>query len=101
MSRACDACGGEAVAAVSIGGTYLCRTCSPLIQIEIDALRAEGKPVNAPKIAAIFRRQSSPDYLLRDIPPALWEQVKAEAARRDCTIRDLIFEAIKMELEKT
>ena len=94
MSRACDACSGSVTGAISIGGTYLCRKCAPLVEAKIDLLRSAGKTVSAPRIAASMRRQASPDYLLRDIPPALWEAVGAEAARRGCTYRDLIFDAL-------
>lgn len=97
-ARTCDACGGEAIAARSIGGTILCRKCAPLVEAEIDLLRAAGKSVSAPKIAATMRRGNTHAYILRDIPPALWEQVLADAARHNQTAREWIMGAIEDKL---
>lgn len=47
-----------------------------------------------------MRRADMHAYILRDIPPELWERVQGEAARRGLTARELILEAVKHELEK-
>lgn len=94
MKKLCDACGGEIPPMIRIGGTLLCRTCAPLVEAEIESLRAAGKPVNAPKIASRMRRATLHAYILRDIPPELWERVQGEAARRGITARELILAAI-------
>ena len=98
MSRTCDACGRDAVAATSIGGTILCRICAPMVQAEIELLRSAGKMVSAPRIAASMRRDSGTDYLLRAVPPDLWERVKAAAARKNQSARDWILGAMDDKL---
>jgi len=97
--KKCDACNCEVQGGVSIGGTLLCRKCTPLVELEIDALRAAGKPANAPKIAAAMRKETLHAYILRDIPPELWERVQGSAARRNQTARELILSAIRKEVE--
>lgn len=97
-AQTCDACNGEALAAISIGGTILCRKCAPLVEMEIEALRAAGKPVSAPRIAAKMRQTTMHAYILRDIAPALWERVQADAARKNQTAREWILDAIEDKL---
>lgn len=96
--KTCDACGTDLKGGISIGGTILCRTCAPAVESEIDALRSAGKPVSAPRIAAQMRKATLHAYILRDIPPELWERVQAVAARRDQTARELILDAIRKAL---
>lgn len=94
----CDACGDELRGGISIGGAILCRKCAPGIESEIGALRAAGKPVSAARIAARMRKETLHSYILRDIPPALWEQVQAVSSRRGQTAKDFILAAISAAL---
>ena len=94
-SKTCDACGADLRGGTSIGGTILCRACAPLVEDEIASIRAAGKPVSAARISAKMRKATLHDYILRDIPPELWERVQAVAARRGQTARELIMTAIR------
>ena len=96
--KTCDACGSELRGGISIGGAILCRKCAPGIESEIGALRAAGKPVSAARIAARMRKETLHSYILRDIPPELWEQVQAVSARRGQTAKDFILSAISTAL---
>ena len=98
MLKTCDACGQEIKGGISIGGTILCRTCAPLVEAEIEAVRAAGKPVSAARIAAKMRSETYHSYIIRDIPPELWERVQAEAARRRQSAKDFILDAIRAGL---
>lgn len=93
--KTCDACGAELRGGISVGGTILCRACAPLVEDEIASIRAAGKPVSAARVAAKMRKATLHDYILRDIPPELWERVQAVAARRGQTARELILTAIR------
>lgn len=98
MSNTCDACGKETRGGISICGTILCRTCAPMVEAEIEAVRAAGKPASAARIAAKMRSETYHSYIIRDIPPELWERVQAEAARRRKSAKDLILDAIRSAL---
>ena len=98
MPKTCDACGQEIKGGISIGGTILCRTCAPMVEAEIEAVRAAGKPVSAARIAAKMRSETYHSYIIRDIPPELWERVQAEAARRRQSAKDFILDAIRAGL---
>jgi hypothetical protein len=98
MLKTCDACGQEIKGGISIGGTILCRTCAPMVEAEIEAVRAAGKPVSAARIAAKMRSETYHSYIIRDIPPELWERVQAEAARRRQSAKDFILDAIRAGL---
>jgi uncharacterized Zn finger protein (UPF0148 family) len=99
MSRLCDACGAPAF--ISMGGAMLCRACDVDVKEEIDRLRSQGKPVNAMHIARkIFKEtHSAGAYQLRDIPKDLWDAAKHAAIDRGISLRDLILEALKKEIE--
>ena len=98
--KLCDAC-GKPKAFMGIGVAMLCRDCEPGIRAEMDALRAAGKPVNALHIAKrVFREtHDSGNYLLRDIPDALWMRVKHRAIDEGGSIRDLVLKALHTYLE--
>lgn len=96
--KTCDACGAELRGGISIGGTILCRKCAPEIESEIGALRAAGRPVSAARIAARQRKGTLHSYILRDIPPELWEQVQAVSYRRGQTAKEFILAAISAAL---
>ena len=98
MLKTCDACGQEIKGGISIGGTILCRTCAPMVEASIESVRAEGKPVSAARIAAKMRSETYHSYIIRDIPPELWERVQAEAARRRQSAKDFILDAIRAGL---
>lgn len=97
----CDACGRPLKGGYGIGGAMLCRTCEPDITAEINKLHAAGKPVNALQIAKqIFRDfNSAGNYYLRDIPDALWTQVKHRAVDEKISLRELILKALYKYLE--
>ena len=98
MLKKCDACGREIRGGISIGGTILCRTCAPMVEAKIEAVRAAGKPVSAARIAAKMRSGTYHSYIIRDIPPELWERVQAEAARRRQSAKEFILAAISAAL---
>ena len=97
--RLCDACGSPKVG-VSIGGASLCRTCAEDVRVEIDQLRAQGKPVNALGIARrIFREtHSAGSYLIRDFPAELKTRAQHRALDEGCSLRDLILKALESYL---
>ena len=68
--------------------------------MEIEQLRAAGKPVNAVQIARkLFRETSSAgSYLLRDIPEDLWTAAKHKAVDKGHSLRDLILQALRSYL---
>lgn len=96
--KTCDACGRELRGGISIGGTILCRNCAPEVESEIQAVRSAGKPVSAARIAAKMRKATLHEYILRDIPPELWERVQAVSARRGQTAKDFILDSIRAAL---
>ncbi len=96
--KTCDACGRELRGGISLGGTILCRNCAPEVESEIQAVRAAGKPVSAARIAAKMRKTTLHEYILRDIPPELWERVQAAAARRGQTAKDFILDTLRAAL---
>jgi len=93
--KLCDACGSPK-AYIGIGGAFLCRDCEPIIRIEMDMLRAAGKPVNVLHIAKRIYREThdAGNYLLRDIPDDLWNKAKHRAVDDGDSLRDLILKAI-------
>lgn len=96
MDRKCDACGNEVKGGYSIGGTLLCRRCEPDVMSEIKAARTEGRVVNAMGIARkLFRsRNSTQDYLLRDIPEVMMRKMKERALKESGSVRDVILAAV-------
>jgi len=79
----------------SIGGIMLCRMHAAEVREEIDRLRADGKPVDAARIALALRKELDREYLLRGIPDDLWQKVKLHAAMHRTTVRELIISALK------
>jgi hypothetical protein len=96
-TKTCVACGKPGNAHISMGGTSLCRTCSADIEIEVNKLRAEGKPVNVANIARRIFRETycAGDYLLRDIPKELWNEAKHASIDKGLSLRELILEALE------
>lgn len=97
--KPCDACGNPE-AYIGMGGALLCRDCDPIVRVEMDALRAAGKPVNVLHIAKRLYREANPGggYLLRDIPNDLWQQAKHRAVDDKVSLRDLIIAALRAYL---
>ena len=97
----CNACGKPVQGGIGIGGALLCPPCAEDVRIEIDRIRAEGKPVNAMGIARkIFREtHSAGGYLLRDIPEELWDQAKHKAVDERLSLRDLLLKALREYLK--
>lgn len=99
MSGNCAAC-GRANARNSIGGTLVCAECRPIVQERLESARAAGKTADAAKEARALLRETSQDYLLRDIPADLWQQAKHLAVDRGVSLRDLILEALRRLVSK-
>lgn len=97
----CDACGSPK-AQIGMGGAFLCRECEPTVRVEMDKLRAAGKPVNVLHIAKRIYREThdAGNYLLRDIPDALWNKAKHRAVDDGDSLRDLILKALHSYLNK-
>lgn len=95
----CDAC-GDPKANNSIGGAMLCHRCFEDVRVQVDALRAQGKPTNAMGIArAMFREtHSAGNYLLRDIPKELMDQIRGQAHQRGVSMRDWMLESFRKTL---
>lgn len=94
----CTACGKPR----AIGGDLLCPPCADEVQIRIDKLRADGKPVNALHIArALFREEhAGGNYLLRDIPADLWAEAKHKAIDNGQSLRDLLLTALREHVKR-
>ena len=92
----CNCCGASR-ANVSIGGALLCSTCAEDVRVEMDRLRAEGKPVNALGIARRIWREKYclASYTLRNVPIELWRRVKQRALDNDTSARDVILTALE------
>lgn len=93
MSK-CDVCGEQAV--MSMGGATLCRPHSADVQAEIDALRAQGKQVNALGIARRMYRElnDTNNYMLRDLPAEMMRDMKQYALDNGGSVRDVILVAV-------
>lgn len=90
----CDVCGQQAT--VSIGGAALCRPHSEDVRAEIDALRAQGKQVNAAGIARRMFRElnDASNYMLRDVPAEMMREMKQYALDNGGSVRDVILVAV-------
>ena len=99
-NKLCDMCGKPLQGGTSMDGAIVCRDCAPDLRTEIDALHAEGKPVDALKICRrVFREtHSAGTYLLRDIPDKLWQRAKHRAVDEKLSLRDLILHAVEKYL---
>ena len=100
MKKLCDRCGGSVTGGIGMGGALLCRTCSQDIRPAIDALRADGRPVNVLQIARAYYRENCAggNYLLRDIPADLETVWKERAVKDGCNKRDVILAALSAYL---
>lgn len=96
-SKNCIVCGERRSDA--IGGVILCQLHAAEVWEEIDQLRAEGKPVDAARIAYRLRRAQGQDYIIRDIPADLWQRAKAAAALQGSTLRETVVEALRNIVE--
>ena len=96
MKKLCDRCGDQIKGGIRMGGALLCRPCSEDIRPEIDALRADGRPVNVLQIARAYYRKyyAGGNYLLRDIPTILETAWKERAVRDRCNQRDVLLAAL-------
>ncbi len=94
--KTCNACGEKTNSGVSIAGTFVCRSCEPNIQAQIERQQSEGKQVSVRGIARQRYRElhDTTDYTLRDIPKATWDRAKDMANDKDITLRELILELI-------
>lgn len=84
-----------------MGGALICRSCDPDVRAEMDSLRSQGKAVNVMHIAKrIFREtHAGGNYLLRDLPEDLWQQVKHRAVDDGDSLRDLILKSLHKYLK--
>lgn len=99
MSRPCAAC-GRPDAHHSIGGTLVCSACRPELVERIDSARAAGKTPDASREARAMLRESSQNYILRDIPADLWQQAKHVSVDRGLSLRDLLLAGLRKEIGK-
>jgi hypothetical protein len=84
---------------VGIGGIILCNhPCADEVQEEIEKLRAEGRPVNASRIARQIYRDKASAKLV-DLPDELWLAAKHRALDEGITLKEWISEAIRRKLE--
>ena len=100
--RLCDGCGSPK-AYVSMGGAILCKSCAADVEVEMAQLRKDRKPVNVLHIARRMFRDQVPapgSYLLRDIPPELWNLVQHKAVDENGSIREVILNALLKYVEK-
>jgi uncharacterized Zn finger protein (UPF0148 family) len=95
--RTCAACGRQD-ARSAIGGVLLCPHCNPIVLERIDAAHRAGKTADAAKEARALLRETSQDYLLRDIPEDLWQQAKHASVDRGVSLRDLLLAGLRREL---
>lgn len=101
--KTCDCCGTQVNGGTFIGGAMLCRKCLPDVQAEIDKQRAEGKnSISAIGIAKRIYREtfSAGDYLLRDVPSLLMQEMKERALKEGGSVRDLILVSVSQYLAK-
>jgi hypothetical protein len=98
----CAACGKDTRGGISLGGTLLCRECAADVEIEIERLRTDGKPVNISHIARkIFKESCTPGgYMLRDIPQELWDKAKHKAIDKGLSLRELILQSVKEFIDR-
>lgn len=100
----CAACGQEVKGGVGMGGVILCRTtCAEDVRVEMERLRAEGKPVSVPGIARRMYREAvggTSNYLLKDFPGSLKERAKLRAVRDDTDVRQLMLIGLERELDR-
>jgi len=92
--RACAACGRQDARA-SVGGVLLCPHCHPIVLERIESARRAGKTADAAKEARALLRETSQDYLLRDIPEDLWQQAKHASVDRGVSLRDLLLAGLR------
>lgn len=97
-ARTCAACGTTERLGPALGGVLLCRDHYADINLEIEALRDAGQPVDVTKIARRMLRESATTYLLRDVPDDLWAAAKHRAVDEDLSLRDLLLKALRQYL---
>jgi hypothetical protein len=97
----CSVCGQRGL--ISMGGVLLCRDHAEDVRIEIDRLRAEGKPVSVVGIARRMYREAvggTSVIVLKDFPEALKERAKLRAVRDKTNIRELALIGLERELDR-
>ena len=96
----CDVCGQQATG--SLGGVPLCRAHTEDVRAEIDALRAQGKQVNAAGIARRMYRDltDASNYMLRDVPAEMMREMKQYALDHGGSVRDVILVAVAQFLAR-
>lgn len=97
----CSVCGQRGL--ISMGGVLLCREHAEDVRIEIDRLRAEGKPVSVVGIARRMYREAmggTSTYLVKDFPGSLKERAKLRALKDKTNIRELALIGLERELDR-
>ena len=96
MKKLCDRCGSASPAMIGYGGAMLCRPCDVDIRPEIEALRADNRPVNVLQIARKHFKENfaGGDYVLRDTPADLENAWKQRALTDKCNQRDVVLAAL-------
>jgi hypothetical protein len=86
---------------ISVGAARLCRTCDVEIRPEIEALRADNRPVNVLQIARKHFKENyaGGNYILRDIPADLERAWKEKALADGGNQRDVLLAALHEYVE--
>lgn len=102
----CSVCGQRGLISrglISMGGVLLCREHAEDVRVEMERLRAEGKPVSVPGIARRMYREAmggTSTYLVKDFPGPLKERAKLRAVRDDTDLRELMLTSLEKELDR-
>lgn len=78
-------------------GHKTCPTCMEKINIKIETLMVENRPINLKHISRRVLEQNTDKlltYTLRDIPNHLWNNVKQQSIRDKVPIRSIIIHAL-------
>lgn len=100
--RKCEACGTTKNLGPSLGGVLLCNAHYHDILAQVEQIRAEGKQVNVAGMARqMFREQySTGNYIFRDVPKELWDNVKRIAFDKGISIRELLLVATQEYVDR-
>ena len=100
MPNKCDVC-SKTQGVAGLGGMMFCRTCYGEVREEIDALRANDKPVDCAIIAHRLRKERNLTTIsnLRDFPADLWTEAKHRALDEGISARELVIRAVRLYLD--
>jgi hypothetical protein len=100
MKKICYAC-GKYRSLYGVGNTAVCSECKGVLQWKIEKARKNKNPANAKHIARkMFNNTNRYQYHLREIPGWLWISTKHIADKEGISVRDLILNALAVEVKK-